>query len=120
MREPDIRRTGGNGRRSSCVACNGTLYISGITTVDIEADTAGQVRDVLGQIDRLLAHNGTGKHNVLNATIYLRSIDDYGTFNAVWDEWVDDGYEPTRSVIEARLALAEYRVKISLVAALPN
>lgn len=114
----DIRRTGGNGRRSSCVAYDGLLYISGITTVDLAADMAGQAADVFGQLDRLMAHSGTNKHNILSASIFLRSMEEYGAFNAVWDEWVDDGYEPSRSVVEAGLPLEEYRVKVSLVVAL--
>lgn len=120
MNDTDIRRTGANGRRSTCVAYNGMLYTSGITTVDLQADMAGQARDVFEQLDKLMAHNGTDKHNILSATIFLCTMDDYGAFNAVWDEWVDDTYEPCRSVIEAGLALPEYKLKVSLVVALPG
>lgn len=114
----EILRSGGNGRRSTCVAHGGLLYISGITTVDIEADIEGQAKDVFSQIDKILASHGTDKNSVLSATVFLRSMDDYGKFNAVWDEWVIDGYEPARSVVEAATALPEYCVKVALVAAL--
>lgn len=120
MSENKIRRTGANGRRSTCVAYNGLLYTSGITTVDLQADVIGQAKDVFSQLDKLMEHNGTGKHNILNATIYLCTMDDYGSFNAAWDEWVDEGHEPCRSVIETKLALPEYRLKVSLVVALPD
>lgn len=113
-----IRRTGGNGRRSSCVAHNGVLYISGITTVDLEADTAGQAEDIFSQIDRLLEYYQTDKRNLLSATVYLASMEHYGAFNSVWDLWVEDGHEPARSVVEAKLALPEYQVKVSVIAAL--
>lgn len=118
MKIKDIQRTGANGRRSSCVAAGGFLYVSGITTVQLEEDIKGQARDVLAQIDKLLSYHGTDKRRVLTANVYLKTMEDYGAFNAVWDTWVDDGYEPARSVVGAQLALPEYRVKISVVAAL--
>ena len=43
---------------------------------------------------------------------------DYGAFNAVWDAWVVDGYEPARSVTGGQLAVPEYKIKISVTAAL--
>lgn len=112
-----IARTGGNGRRSTCTAYGGMVYLSGITTVDLEADIAGQARDVFTQIDRLLAANGSDKHCVLSANVILADMADYGNFNAAWDEWVTDGYEPARTVFGGRLALPEYRIKVAVVAA---
>ncbi len=117
MARDEIVRIGGNGRRSSCVAYGGLVYTSGITTVELSADIDGQTRDVLAQIDKLLAAFGTGKTRVLSATVTLRSMQDYAGFNAVWDEWVTDEAEPARSVTEGALPIPEYRVKIALVAA---
>lgn len=114
----EIARTGGNGRRSSCVAYKGLLYISGITTVHLAADVSGQSQDVFDQLDKLMAYHGTDKTRVLSATVYLQDMADYGDFNFVWDRWVTDGAEPARSVVQAGLALTEYKVKISLVVAL--
>lgn len=117
MAKNSILRSGGNGRRSSCVAHGGLVYLSGITTVDLSADAGGQARDVFAQIDKLLAANASHKTRVLSATVYLASMADYGDFNAAWDEWVTDAFEPARSVVQAGLALPEYRVKVSLIAA---
>lgn len=61
----EIVRMGGNGRHSSCVAYNGVLYIGGVTTVDLEADVAGQAQDIFAQLDKLMAHNGTNKDRIL-------------------------------------------------------
>lgn len=116
-RKNEVVRMGGNGRRSLSVQYGDLVYVSGITTVALEADMTGQARDVFAQIDRLLATHGTDKTRVLSANIYLRSMAEYGDFNAVWDEWVLDGFEPARSVVEAGLALPEYRLKVSVVAA---
>ena len=118
MRENPVRRTGGNGRRSSCVTYNNTLYTSGITTVDLAADITGQAEDIFSQLDRLMAFHGTDKSRIITASIFLKDMADYGNFNAVWDAWVSDGEEPARSVVQAALPLPEYRLKVALVVAL--
>lgn len=114
----EIKRMGGNGRRSTAVAYGNTLYVAGITATDINADITGQLADVFGQLDNILARNSTDKNRVLMATVTLASMDDYGAFNAAWDEWIIDANEPARSVSEGKLALPEYKVKVSLIAAL--
>lgn len=117
MAKNEIQRTGGNGRRATCVTYNGLVFISGITTVDLEADITAQTEDVLSQINKLLALNGSNKTRVLSATITLTDMADYAGFNAAWDVWVIDGFEPARSVSEGKLAVEGYRVKITVVAA---
>ena len=114
----DIKRNGGNGRRSLSVEYNGLLYTSGITSTDLEADITGQARDVLRVLDNILQRHGIDKNRVLTAAVTLADMADYGAFNAVWDEWVIDGFEPARSVTEGRLAVPEYKVKIAVTAAL--
>lgn len=116
-KEKEIIRFGGNGRRSSCISHGELVYISGITSVDLEGDVVAQTQDVLHQIDKLLALHESSKTQVLNVVVTLKSMKDYGAFNSVWDEWVIDDFEPCRSVTGAEMALPEYKVKISLVAA---
>lgn len=112
-----IKRSGGNGRRCTSLVHAGLVYVSGITTVNLEGDMREQTRDVLEQIDKHLLASGSDKTRVLKADITLSDMADYGDFNAVWDEWVTDEQEPCRSVIQGGLALPEYKVKVSLVAA---
>lgn len=114
----EIKRNGGNGRRSLSVEYGGLVYTSGITGSDLEADIAGQTREVLRVIDNILERHGTDRDHVLTATVTLADMADYGAFNAVWDEWVADGFEPARSVTEGRLAVPEFKVKVAVVAAL--
>ena len=114
----EIKRNGANGRRAQSVSHNGILYTSGITTTDLDADITGQTQDVIHIIDNILARNGIDKTRVLTAAITLADMADYGAFNAVWDAWVVDGYEPARSVTGGQLAVPEYKIKISVTAAL--
>ncbi|MEG2930418.1 MAG: RidA family protein [Ruthenibacterium sp.] len=114
----EIERNGANGRRALSAAHGGVLYTSGITTTDLEGDITAQTQDVLQVIDNILARHGIDKHKVLQVSVTLADMADYGAFNALWDLWVDDGFEPTRSVTGGQLAVPEYRVKISVIAAL--
>lgn len=116
--ENDIKRSGTNGRRALSVEHAGLLYVSGITSSDLEADITGQLTDVFAQLDNVLARHGTDKNRVLSATVTLADMADYGAFNAAWDEWVIDGFEPARSVTGGQLAVPQYKVKIALIAAL--
>ena len=102
----EIKRNGTNGRRALSVAYGDLLY------------TSAQTQDVLKQLDDILCRGGTERSRVISATITLADMADYGAFNAVWDQWVADGFEPVRSVTEGHLAVPEYKVKISLIAAL--
>ena len=85
---------------------------------DSKADLAGQTRSVLAQIDRLLAEAGSDKTKILSATIYLPSMSDFAAMNAVWEAWVPAGQTPARATVEAKLANADYKVEIQVVAAL--
>lgn len=114
----EVKRNGGNGRRSICVRTEHTLYTSGITSTQLNADVKTQAKDIFKQMEKILDRYRSDKSSIIMATIYLADMADYGAFNAVWDEWIVDGFEPCRSVVEAKLATDEYKVKISLVAAL--
>lgn len=119
-KNPDIQRTGGNGRYCRCVAYNGVLYIHGVAPVDLEADVKDQALDIFRQLDKLMAYNNTSKDNLLTADIYMQNIECYPEFNAVWENWVSDGHEPTRNVVGLNLDIPGYRLKMSVTVALDS
>ena len=97
---------------------SGTAYLAGQVAADPKADIGGQTKQVLAQIDALLAEAGTDKARLLAATIYLPDIADFAAMNAVWDQWVVAGATPARATVEAALAAPEYKVEIQVVAAI--
>jgi len=110
------------GKRLAALVINrasGTAYLAGQVADDPKADITGQTQQVLAQIDDLLLEAGTDKSNLLSATIYLPSMTDFAAMNAVWEKWVVAGATPARATVEARLASAEYKVEIQVVAAVP-
>jgi enamine deaminase RidA (YjgF/YER057c/UK114 family) len=108
------------GKRLSGLVINrasGTAYLAGQVAADPKADITGQTRQVLAQIDALLVDAGSDKTKLLSATIYLPDMGDFAAMNAVWEQWVVPGHTPARATVEAKLAAAEYKVEIQVVAA---
>ena len=106
------------GTRMSAVTIHGdTVYLAGQTANDRSLDTAGQTRDMLAKVEKLLEEAGSGISRMLSATIYLADMRDFAAMNAVWDAWVDPEHTPGRTTVEARLARPEVRVEITVIAA---
>ena len=97
---------------------SGLCWLAGQVADDPSADVAGQAKQVLGQIDRLLAEAGSDKAKIVSATIYLPDMADFAAMNAVWEAWVPAGQTPARATVEAKLAAPAYKIEIQVVAAL--
>ncbi|WP_195250853.1 RidA family protein [Romboutsia sp. 1001713B170207_170306_H8] len=111
----EIKRYENNGRMSSAVVHNNTIYLSG--QVHAEGDVKEQTIGVLSKIENLLEKYNSDKNHILSATIYLKSMNDFADMNSVWDNWVEDGHEPARACVEAKMARECLLVEISIVAA---
>lgn len=96
----------------------GLCWLAGQVADDASADITGQTRQVLAQIDRLLAEAGSDKTKIASATIYLPDMADFAAMNAVWEAWVVPGTTPARATVQAKLADPKYRIEIQIVAAL--
>jgi enamine deaminase RidA (YjgF/YER057c/UK114 family) len=106
------------GRRMSQAVIHGhTVYLAGQVAATPSLDVAGQTREVLDAIDRLLAEAGTDKTKILAATVYLADIGTFAEMNSAWDAWVSREHPPARATVEAKLAAPEYRVEIQVTAA---
>ena len=113
----DIKRIECGTRMSEAVIHNGVVYLAG--QVGNPGDSvADQTREVLAQVDRLLAEAGTDKTRILKAQIWMADIADFAEMNAVWDAWVPQGNCPARATGEAKLATPYYKVEVIVTAAL--
>jgi enamine deaminase RidA (YjgF/YER057c/UK114 family) len=81
-------------------------------------DITGQTREVLANIDALLARAGTDKSRILRAQIFLADMADFPGMNAVWDTWVVPNHTPPRATVQAALARPEWKIEIVINAAL--
>jgi len=111
-----IRRIEPGKRMSQAVVHGNTVYLAGQVGAP-GAGVAEQTREVLAQVDRLLAEAGSDKSRILAATIWLADIADFAEMNSVWDVWVDPANPPARATGESKLAAPEYKVEIIVTAA---
>ncbi len=114
-----IERIDTNARMSQAVIHGHTVYLAG----QVAADAAGQsvtaqTQNILARIDRYLVQAGTDKSRLLSATIWLADIGTFDEMNKVWDAWVSPGNQPARACVESKLAVPEFTVEISVIAAI--
>jgi enamine deaminase RidA (YjgF/YER057c/UK114 family) len=113
-----ITRIESGPRMSKAVIHGDTVYLAGLVASDPKnQDITAQTKDILGQIDALLAKAGSDKSKLLRANIWITDMKNFGGMNAVWDAWVSQGNTPARATVEAGLATPDYLVEIMVVAA---
>jgi enamine deaminase RidA (YjgF/YER057c/UK114 family) len=110
-----IKRIEPGPRMSQAVVAGGLVFVAG-QVGNAGDDVTAQTRTVLANIDRLLAEAGSDKSRIVNATVWLASMGDFGAMNKVWEAWVDPANTPARATGEVKLAAPEYLIEIIVVA----
>ncbi len=104
------------GLGTEVVEANGFVFTGGVVPEDSSQDMKGQTRQVLNEIDRLLAVGGTDKSKIVTTTIWVSDINKREELNEVWKEWVDGNNLPGRACVEAKLADPKWLLEIMVVA----
>lgn len=112
-----IQRFDTGPRMSEMTVHNGVAYLAGQVAEDDSLDISGQTREVLEQIDALLARAGSHRSKLLRAQIFLVDLADFAAMNAVWEQWVVPGHTPARATVQAALANPKWKVEIVVTAA---
>lgn len=115
--EKKIKRHHLGARLSEMAVHNGTVYLAGQVTSDDSLDMAGQTKNVLDQIDVLLAQARTNKSNILMCQIFISDLANFAEMNQVWDGWVPAGNAPPRATVEAKLANPKWLIEMVVTAA---
>ncbi len=111
----EILRIGTTRRWSDVVIHGNTAYFVEVPD-DPQLDVRSQIMQVLDQITLRLAGFGSDPTKLLQVLIYLADLSDGPVLNELWDEWVPEGYAPSRACVQAGLAPG-YRVEMVLTAA---
>lgn len=111
-----IQRIDAGDRMSEASIHGGVAYLAGQVPLTPGADIETQTREVLSEIDDLLAKCGSDKTRILRAQVYLADIADFGGMNRAWDAWVVPGNAPARATVESRLANPAWKVEIVVTA----
>ncbi|TLX53951.1 RidA family protein [Stutzerimonas nosocomialis] len=113
-----LQRIESNPRLSAAVTYADLVLLAGQVPDDRSLDAAGQTREVLTKIDRLLEAAGSNRSRLLSAQIWLKDIDaDFAAMNQAWSAWLPEGCAPARATVQARLASPQVLVEIMVIAA---
>lgn len=108
-------------RMSEAAVFQGLVFLAGqVADQAPEADIAGQTREVLGHVERLLREAGSDKSGIVQCQIFLRDIADIAAMNAVWDDWIPAGHTPPRATVQAALADPRWRIEVVVTAAIAS
>ena len=112
-----IQRIDPGNRMSEASIHGGIAYLAGQVPETAGADIETQTREVLAEIDALLARAGSDKAKILRAEIFLKDLQDFEAMNRVWDAWVPAGHAPPRATMQAHLARPGWLIEIVVTAA---
>ncbi len=113
-----IERIEAGPRMSEATIHGGKVYTAGIVAGDAAGKSvAEQTKDILAQLDAILAEAGSDKTKLLKANIWLTDITTITEMNSVWDAWVVAGKTPARATVESKLAGSGWNVEIMVEAA---
>ncbi len=98
---------GAIGPYSQAVEANGTLYCSGQIAIVPETGemlsggAAEQSRQVMKNLQSILAEAGLSFSNVVKTTCYLADMKDFAVFNEIYAEFMGDN-RPARACVAVR------------------
>jgi 2-iminobutanoate/2-iminopropanoate deaminase len=113
------------GPYAQAVKANGFLFTAGqiplhpVTMEVVEGDVAAQTEQVLANLSAVLTEAGCTWNDVVKTTCFLRTMDDFAAFNAVYARVLGDA-RPARSTVAVAGLPRNVSVEVELVAALPS
>ncbi|MCP3977149.1 MAG: reactive intermediate/imine deaminase [bacterium] len=110
------------GAYSIATEANGFVFMSGQVAIDpatnapVMGEVAVQARQVMANIEAVLADVGLGIEDVVKTTIFLADIADFPVVNRIYGEYFESG-KPARSTVQAGALPGGYQVEIEVIAA---
>jgi len=97
------------------VFCSGQIALDPKTGLVVEGDVAAQARQVLDNLEAVLAAAGASFANVVKTTVFLADMADFAEVNAVYGEKFPQE-PPARSTVAASGLPRNVRVEIDAIA----
>ena len=97
-----------------------TLYVSGQVArtpegEDVKTSVDAETRQVMDNVGRVLEANGYSFEDVVRATVYLESIEDYHEMNKEYASYFENAF-PARACVGGVELVFGFRVEISCIA----
>jgi len=109
------------GPYSQAVEANGMIFLSGQIAIDrdnanrIPEDVESQTRQVIKNMQAVLAAAGVSLERVVKTTIYLADMNDFAAVNAIYAEFFEAS-KPARATVEVSRLPKDVKVEIECVA----
>lgn len=109
------------GPYNQAIMANGTLYCSGQIAINPETgamvldNIAAETHQVMKNIGAVLSAAGLTYKNVVKASIFMSSMDHYGTINDVYAEYFETE-APAREAVAVKTLPKNVNVEISVIA----
>lgn len=87
--------SGTSSRRSDNTIAGAEVDEMGTTTLDIDAQTTA----VLENIERVLSTIGLDRGDLVDATVFLVNMNDFGGYNSAWARFFDGVEAPARTTV---------------------
>ena len=111
------------GPYNQAVLAGGWLYCSGQIPLDPatgamvgDGDAAAETRQVLSNLQAVLAEAGAKPSDVVRTTVFLADLADFQTVNGIYAEVFGDGVSPARACVQVAALPKGARVEIDCVA----
>jgi len=113
------------GPYAHAVSAGGFLFVSG--QCPFAPDGSGVVRGsieeestlALKNLQGILEHAGSGLEHVVKTTVFLKDMNDFGSFNAVYKRFFPEN-PPARTCIQAGALPLGVQVEVEAIAVLPS
>lgn len=106
-----------DGARRSLVCTTGNwTHFTGLHPRNLAGDVKEQARDVIAQLEQLLAEAGLAQSDLFTVTIWLKDMRYFSAMNSVWNDWVDAANPPARTCVSGELYRPDLLLEIVAVA----
>jgi len=101
---------------------NGFVFVSGQVGIDpatgsmVDGGIGAQARQIMENVGSILGEVGLGYADIAKTTIFLTNMDDFGTVNAVYGEFVGES-KPARSTVGVASLPLGVPIEIEVIAA---
>lgn len=100
---------------------NGVLYISGQIPInpetgELEDGIEKETHQVMKNLKAILEDAGMSFSNVVKATIFLKSMDDFSAMNDIYASYLDANSYPARETVQVACLPKNVSVEISMIA----
>ena len=108
------------GPYSQAVRYGDFLFVSGQIAIDpktgnlVEGDIEAQAEQVLKNVAAIIAAAGMSLQNVVKCTCFLKDMNDFAKFNAVYENYFGESL-PARETVEVARLPKDVRVEVSAI-----